>query len=198
MMREWSRSTGTVSTASWSGLGGGLGHKPRESIVVEEFIPESELLFSLEALVTLHNKYSDRTKRAKSRIKFLVERFGVDGFLAKYREEFERTKQALADQPYPKGEWRAQTGKQAPGPGAPRKLFAQLQDGLFVLPIALPVGDATPAQLRGIAALLRSHGLDELHTTQDQNFAILNVPQDKVELLRSGFASLGLHEPRCR
>ncbi|MGC2047484.1 MAG: nitrite/sulfite reductase, partial [Gallionella sp.] len=83
--------------------GGGLGHKPRESIVVEEFIPERELLFSLEALVTLHNKYSDRTKRAKSRIKFLVERFGVDGFLEKYREEFERTKQALADQPYPKG-----------------------------------------------------------------------------------------------
>jgi len=61
--------------------GGGLGHKPRESIVVEQFIPESELLFSLEALVTLHNKYSDRTKRAKSRIKFLVERFGEDGFL---------------------------------------------------------------------------------------------------------------------
>ena len=76
--------------------GGGLGHKPRESIVVEEFIPERELLFALEALVTLHNKYSDRTKRAKSRIKFLVERFGVDGFLEKYREEFERTKQALA------------------------------------------------------------------------------------------------------
>jgi len=28
--------------------GGGLGHKPRESIVVEEFIGEHELLFSLE------------------------------------------------------------------------------------------------------------------------------------------------------
>jgi len=27
--------------------------------VVEEFIPEHELLFAIEALVTLHNKYSD-------------------------------------------------------------------------------------------------------------------------------------------
>jgi sulfite reductase (ferredoxin) len=175
--------------------GGGLGHKPRESIVVEEFIPERELLFSLEALVTLHNKYSDRTKRAKSRIKFLVERFGVDGFLEKYREEFERTKQALADQPYPKGEWRAQTGQQVPGSGAPRKLFAQHQSGLFVLPIALPIGDITPVQLRGIAELLRAHGLDEVHTTQDQNLIILNVPENKVGLLRSGLAGLGLHEP---
>ncbi len=175
--------------------GGGLGHKPRESIVVEEFIPERELLFSLEALVTLHNKYSDRTKRAKSRIKFLVERFGVDGFLEKYREEFERTKQALADQPYPKGAWREQTGQQVPGSGAPRKLFAQRQAGLYVLPIALPIGDVKPVQLRGIAALLRAHGLDEVHTTQDQNLIILNVPEKRLAPLRHGLAELDLREP---
>jgi sulfite reductase (ferredoxin) len=175
--------------------GGGLGHKPREAIVVEEFIPERELLFSLEALVTLHNKYSDRTKRAKSRIKFLVERFGVEGFLEKYREEFERTKQALADQPYPKGVWREQTGQQVPGSGAPRKLFAQHQQGLFVLPVALPIGEATSPQLHGLASLLRAHGLNEVHTTQDQNLIILNVPQDKLSNLRSGLASLGLYEP---
>jgi sulfite reductase beta subunit-like hemoprotein len=174
---------------------GGLGHKPRESIVVEEFIPESDLLFSLEALVTLHNKYSDRTKRAKSRIKFLVERFGVNGFLEKYREEFERTKQALADKSYPKGEWREQTGQQVPGSGAPRKLFAQHQPGLFVFPVALPIGDVTPVQLRGIAALLREHGLNDVHTTQDQNLIILNVPESELVQLRSGLAGLGLREP---
>jgi sulfite reductase (NADPH) hemoprotein beta-component len=174
---------------------GGLGHKPREAIVVEEFIPEHELLFAIEALVTLHNKYSDRTKRAKSRIKFLVERFGEQGFLEKYREEFERTKQALSDQPYPKGEWRAQTGGQAPGQGAPRKLLAQHQAGLFVFPIALPIGDITPVQLRGIAALLRAHGLSEIRTSQDQNLTIFNVPQAKVAALREGLAALGLREP---
>jgi sulfite reductase (NADPH) hemoprotein beta-component len=175
--------------------GGGLGHKPREAIVVEEFIPEHELLFSLEALVALHNKYSDRTKRAKSRIKFLVERFGEQGFVEKYREEFERTKEALAAQAYPQGEWRQPNGGEVPGPGAPRKLFAQHQAGLFVLPVALPTGDMTPAQLRGIAVLLRAHGLDDIRTTQDQNLSIFNVPQTSVTALRSGLAELGLHEP---
>lgn len=175
--------------------GGGLGHKPHEAIVVEEFIPESELLFSLEAIVTLHNKYSDRVKRAKARIKFLVDRFGVEGFLEKYREEFKRTKEALINQPYPKGEWRAQTGQEAPGPGAPRKLFAQRQAGLFVFPIALPIGDMTAPQLRGIAQVMRAQGLDEIHTTQDQNLVIMNVPQEKVAALRAGLAALDLHEP---
>ena len=176
--------------------GGGLGHKPRESIVVEEFISESELMFAMEALVSLHNKYSDRTKRAKSRIKFLVERFGAEGFLEKYREEFVRTKQALAGQPYPQGEWRTPSGNEAPGQGAPRKLFAQRQAGLFVFPIALPVGDVKAVQLRGLAALLQAQGLSEIHTSQDQNFAVFNVPQEKVAALRSGIAALGLSEPK--
>jgi len=175
--------------------GGGLGHKPHEAIVVEEFIPERELLFSLEALVALHNKYSDRTKRAKSRIKFLVERFGVDGFREKYREEFVRTREALAAQAYPQGEWRRPSGGEIPGPGAPRKLFAQRQTGLSVLPVALPTGDMTPAQMRGIAVLLRAQGLGEVRTTQDQNLSIVNVPQAGVAALRSGLDELGLHEP---
>ncbi|MDD5383590.1 MAG: nitrite/sulfite reductase [Gallionella sp.] len=175
--------------------GGGLGHKPHEAIVVEEFIPERELLFSLEALVALHNKYSDRTKRAKSRIKFLVERFGEQGFVEKYREEFERTREALAAQAYPQGEWRQPGGGEIPGPGAPRKLFAQRQAGLFVLPVALPTGDMTPVQMRGIAALLRAHGLEDIRTTQDQNLSIFNVPQASVAALRGGLVELGLHEP---
>ncbi len=176
--------------------GGGLGHKPREAIVVDEFIPDSELLFALEALVTLHNKYSDRTKRAKSRIKFLVEKFGKEGFISKYRAEFERTRVALANQTYPQAAWREQTGQVSPGAGAPRKLFAQHQAGLFVLPIALPIGDITPVQLRGLAALLREHGLDEVHTTQDQNLIILNVSQASLPTLRAGLAALNLFEPR--
>ena len=174
---------------------GGLGHKPREAITVEEFIPEHELMFAIEALVSLHNKYSDRTKRAKSRIKFLIERFGEQGFLEKYREEFERTKQALASQTYPKGEWRAQTGDRAPGQGAPRKLFAQHQPGLYVLTIALTTGDITPVQLRGIAALLREHGLSEARTTQDQNLTLFNVPEARLAALRAGLAALCLKEP---
>jgi len=174
---------------------GGLGHKPYEAIVVEEFIPESELLFSLEALVTLHNKYSDRTKRARSRIKFLIERFGVDGFREKYREEFARTREALAGKPAPQGDWRRAVAIAAPGQSAPRMLFAQRQPGLFVLPLSVPLGELTPAQLRGVAQALRDHGLAEAHTTQDQSLVILNVPQAQIASLRAALARVSLREP---
>ncbi len=91
--------------------GGGLGHKPHEAIVVEEFIEEKDLLLVMEAVISLHNRYSDRVKRAKSRIKFLVDKFGPEGFIEKYREELARTKAALAAQDYPKGDWSAGTGQ---------------------------------------------------------------------------------------
>ena len=36
--------------------GGGLGHKPREAIVVAAFVPEDELIPAMEAVVALHEK----------------------------------------------------------------------------------------------------------------------------------------------
>ncbi|MBK9162256.1 MAG: hypothetical protein IPM27_12200 [Nitrosomonadales bacterium] len=186
--------------------------------MVEEFIPERELLFAMEALVTLHNKYPVRTKRAKSRIQFLVERFCAERLVEIYREVFARTRDALANQPAPQGEWNAhqapplssiplpQAGEEANensnrqflrwGQGAPRKLFAQKQEGLFVLPVALPIGDITADQLRGLAVLLSELGLDEVRSTQDQNLALLNVPERKLAALRGGLTLLGLGNRR--
>jgi sulfite reductase (ferredoxin) len=42
---------------------------------------------------------------------------------------------------------------------------------------------------------LRDHELEELHTTQDQNLAIMHVAQEKLSTLRIGLAALGLREP---
>jgi sulfite reductase (NADPH) hemoprotein beta-component len=177
--------------------GGGLGHKPHEAITVAEFIEEHELLPAMEAVVTLHNKYSDRTKRAKSRIKFLVDRFGEEGFIARFEEEFARTKAALAGKPAPQGEWRAATRGPVPGPGAPRVFFAQRQAGLHVVPVSAPLGQLTAAQLAGLAALLGELGLDDVRTTQDQNLIVLNVPAAQISPLTARLAELGLKTPQA-
>jgi sulfite reductase (NADPH) hemoprotein beta-component len=162
--------------------GGGLGHKPHEAITVAEFIEEQDLLPAMEAVITLHNKYSDRSKRAKSRIKFLVDRFGEAGFIERFNEEFARTKAALAGKPAPQGEWRQASRGPVPGPGAPRLFFAQKQAGLHVVPVAAPLGQLASAQLRGLAGLLGEFGLDDVRTTQDQNLIVLGVPSASLDL----------------
>lgn len=44
--------------------GGGLGHKPREAIIVAPFVEEGELIAAMEAVIALHNRHFDRVKRA--------------------------------------------------------------------------------------------------------------------------------------
>ena len=176
--------------------GGGLGHKPHEAIVVEEFIEEKDLLLVMEAIVSLHNRYSDRVKRAKARIKFLVDKFGQEGFIDKYREELERTKAALATQEYPKGEWDAGADGETPGIGAPRKLFDQKQSGLCVFPISTPMGNLNVVQLRGLAEILETFELNEIRATQDQNMVLINVEKGRVDTLLSAVSKLDLGKPQ--
>lgn len=176
--------------------GGGLGHKPRHAITVEEFVPEKQLLASMEALISLHNRYSNRRMRAKSRIKFLVDKFGKDGFIEKYKEELERTITALADKALPAAEWvEPKSGNGYNNPGSPRAVLAQKQDGLNVFPISLPIGDITPLQLRGLANLMRAHGLEDIRTTQDQNLMLVGVPDAKIAAVRSDLETLGMKQP---
>ena len=175
--------------------GGGLGHKPREAIVVRAFVPEHELIPAMEAVIELHNTHSDRTKRAKSRIKFLVERFGEAGFKLRFDEAFERARAAHASREHLQAEWFAPAEGPAPGPGAPRAPFAQRQRGLVAVPVSVPLGHASPAQLSGLAALLRWFGLDEIRTVQDQNLVIRDVRAENVKAIVAGVSALGLGLP---
>jgi sulfite reductase (ferredoxin) len=176
--------------------GGGLGHKPHEALVIEPFLEEKDLLPSMEAVVALHHRYSDRKRRAKARVKFLVDRFGADGFLEKYREEYARTKAAFLHQDYPKGSWKAGAISDAPGAGAPRKVFNIKPAGQVAFPIALPIGDITPSQLRGLAAIMEQQGLSDVRVTQDQNMMIVGVAETAVPKLRAAVAMLQLGEPK--
>lgn len=177
--------------------GGGLGHKPRHAVTVEEFIPEADLIPCMEAVISLHNRYSNRKQRAKSRIKFLVDRFGAEGFIEKYREELARTRVALAGKPHLKGNWRdGEAVEGCTSPGAPRKVLPQRQAGLNIFPIGVPIGDLTGPQMHGIAALMNKLNLSDVRTTQDQNLILVGVPDGQVAELRGGLAALGLAEPK--
>lgn len=184
--------------------GGGLGHKPRHAITVEEFIPERELIPAIEAIITVHHRYSDRTKRAKSRIKFLVDKFGKEGFIEKYQEALAHVRPAFDNEtqyPVLKAIWQEThhlpefTLKEGTT-GAPRDILPQKQIGFVLFPISLKIGDIPADQLRALVNVLEKHHLDDVRATQDQNLVILNVPFDEVEPLRADLAAIGLHTPQ--
>ncbi len=173
--------------------GGGLGPHSRQAIVIEAFLPEEMLLPAAQAVLAMHDKYSDRKRKSRSRIKFLVERFGPDGFIEKYREELKRTAAAFDAGLAPKGQWRqAQEDAAICGHGAPRQITPQHQPGLFAVPVHVPGGDLTAAQLRGLHALLTELGYTRLRATQDQELIVFDVPEAGIPALTEGLEALGL------
>lgn len=175
--------------------GGGLGAKPYEAIVLEPFVEEKLLLPAIEAVLAMHDKHSDRKRRMRSRIKFLVERFGIQGFREKYLEELQRTQAAFDESDAPQGQWRVPATEADIAIPDLRKIEPQHQTGYKALPIRLAGGQLTGLQLRGLSSLLEDEGLEGLRATQDQNLLIPDVPENRIEHLQQCLADLDLGLP---
>lgn len=171
---------------------GGLGHKPHPAVTIEDFVEEKDLLPVIEAVLAVHNKYSDRERRARSRLKFLVDRFGAEGFIEKYQEALQRTREVFAQEQFSKGEWFQPQTSDYSATGAPGHTLEQRQAGLYVMPVGLNLGDLSPAQLRGIAAIMRDFGIEVARATQDQNLILLNAKEADVASIEQRLQQLEL------
>ncbi len=173
-------------------VGGGLGAKAKTAIELIEFVPEAELLPAIEAVLALHDRNSDRKRRTRNRIKFLLDRWGADEFRARFIVEFERTRSAFHAAEDPVSGWRDPViAGEALGVMLNRPL-SQRQEGLATLPINVPGGRLKAAQLRGLADLLTSHDLQDVRTSQDQNLILYHVPVEWVTAVQSDLEKLGL------
>ncbi|MEO8925194.1 MAG: nitrite/sulfite reductase, partial [Caldimonas sp.] len=68
-------------------VGGGMGRTPMIGPVIREFLPWSQLLAYLEAVLRVYNEYGRRDNIWKARIKIIVKAFGAK-FTADVEEEF--------------------------------------------------------------------------------------------------------------
>ncbi len=175
---------------------GGLGAKPHEAVTLDAFVAEADVLAAVEAVVTLHHRHSDRTRRSHSRIKFLVEKFGLERLAEMYRDELARIR-ATVETGESRAEWREPTAGPVCEGGVVTKTTAQRQPGLYAVPVHVPFGRLNGEQLRGLSRLLPALGLDEVRTTQNQSLLIPNVPSGQLQALRLGLTTLGLREPQA-
>jgi len=177
-------------------VGGGLGHKPREAIVLEEFVEEKQVIPVIESVITLHNRYSDRKKRAKSRIKFLVDRFGEKVFLEKYHEIYASTgirlQKSIEENTTNTNrymQWCKLDFK--PGATAKRKLENTLS-------LDLKLGDIRPRQIRKITDAMNGLGLTKLRTTQSQNLLIVDLSKEEKQAVSQRLGNININEPLAR
>ena len=69
-------------------IGGGLGSSPRSAQVYSEFVPADDLLRTCEAIVRVFDKHGDKRNRNKARLKFVLDKHGIEKVRELIQEEF--------------------------------------------------------------------------------------------------------------
>lgn len=182
--------------------GGGLSTLRRSAIVVEEFVPISELLESADAIVRVFHRIGNRNNRAKARLKWAIDKIGVPAFLAEYQAE-RATIRGEGGVPLVLPAQPEVTPRRAPlsqlvsvEPGydawATHNVRPQKQAGFSSIVIRLILGDISAAQLRALAGLVVQYGEGELRTTNEQNLVLRYVPDARLPALHRELVKIGL------
>jgi ferredoxin-nitrite reductase len=137
-----------------------------------------------DAIVRVFIEHGDRTDRAKARMKYLIDRWGFDKFVAAVEEKLGRPLIRVAPdevEPRPATDRFAHLG-----------VHAQRQDGLNWIGVVLPVGRLTTDQMRGLAAIAGECGDGDVRLTVWQNLILSGVPDARVAEVEARIAALGL------
>jgi len=164
-------------------LGGITGHKDfaRDSGIVVK--PEQATKVA-DAIVRVFIDHGDRTDRAKARLKYVLDAWGVGKFV----EEVEKKLGCKLT--------RAPLEAITSRPGFDRAghvgVHPQRQPGLHWIGVVLPVGKMTGQQVRGLADIARQLGDGEIRLTVWQNLLISGVPAESVKSAEAAIEALGL------
>jgi ferredoxin-nitrite reductase len=164
-------------------IGGITGHKDfaRETGVLVKPADATEVA---DAIVRVFIDHGDRTDRTKARLKYVIDRLGLDKVLALVEEKLGRKLDRVppdALEPRPPFDRAAHIG-----------VHAQKQAGRNWIGIVLPVGKLTAAQMRGLADVARDLGDGDIRLTVWQNLIISGVASDQVTAAQAKIAALGL------
>jgi len=201
-------------------VGGGLGRTPMIGKTVREFLPRNELLAYLEAVLRVYNRYGRRDNLYKARIKILVHEIGVE----KMREEVEAEYAAAQGGPLglPDETIEAIARQFAPPelPERPAIVPAvealKLEDRDFALwlkanvaphrtpgyaivtaslkPAGAPPGDASAAQMAGVADIADAYAQGEIRVSHEQNLVFPHVAIADLPAVWRALGMLGFAE----
>lgn len=191
-------------------VGGGTSIMPRIAYTLYDFVPEGEFLKVSEAVVRVFNNCEElRKNKMRARLKFHVDRVGIDEFRREVEEQLE-------------GDW-AKSGNFDPAPfmELPPELIEEVpafvpetethtdpaflkwretnvhkqsQEGYNSVFVTLPLGDIYTHQFAGLSKIARNFAGGRLRTTPDQNILYRWVPDGYLFDVWSELRSIDLAE----
>ena len=188
-------------------LGGGLGSQPHHAELLSEFIPANQIIPTTEGVLRIFDRFGERAKRLKARMKFLIKDLGRNEFLRLVEEE----KKALAYQTVEIDTTGLDAPISEPLLVAPKvviedaaaleawkksNVIQQKQAGYVAIGIKISLGDFYTDKARLLAELIKNYGANELRFSLRQDILIRNIKVANLaffyqELAKLDFVALG-------
>jgi ferredoxin-nitrite reductase len=148
-------------------------------------VKPTEVVASAVAMIRVFIENGDRTDRKKARLKYLIDKWGLEKFLAE-------TQKKLA---FPL--MRLSLEKCLLRPTALRHghigIYRQKQKAKNYIGVVIPVGVMSSRQMRRIADISTNYGSGQVRLTPWQNLLIPDVPDGFVETVKRQLVRMGFH-----
>jgi sulfite reductase beta subunit-like hemoprotein len=196
-------------------VGGGLGPLPYEAQLLDEFLPEENLVSRCEAVIRLFNKNGNRHNKNKARLKFVLRERGWEWVRNEIEKEYA---DILANggiatpELVPEGFGGYQSNPQPLGQGALLPVVStngtghveydrwhksnvrdQRQTGYAMITVRVDQGNLTSDQMRGVARVASDAGDGLVRVTIDQNLLLGFIPLGRVRGVYTALGELGLN-----
>lgn len=186
---------------------GGLGSQPSHAELLTEFVPVNQIIPTAEGIIRVFDRFGERTKRLKARMKFLIKDLGREEFLRLVEEE----KKALPFHSYEIDTTAFEGPIAEPLLAVPAvtiddveafeawkksNVIVQKQKGYVAIGIKVLLGDFYTDKARLLADLIKNYGANELRFSLRQNIVLRNIKEENLaffyqELAKLDFVALG-------
>jgi sulfite reductase (ferredoxin) len=193
-------------------VGGSLGAQPFLAVPTHEFMEEDLVVPYLESILRVFDRYGERNSRHKARLKFLIQKIGMDAFLELVKEE----QAALTHQRY-KIDISKYESAGAPTPHSNNGQFTvehasaidpykfelwkntnvvpQKQSGFMAVYVRVPNGNIASDTSRRLIEKLRDVIADDVRVTINQGLLFRFVKAEHLEYVYNVLHAEGLAIP---
>jgi sulfite reductase (ferredoxin) len=185
---------------------GGLGAQPFLASVVHDFLPEDQIIPYSESVLRVFDRYGERTNRNKARLKYLVQKLGLEEVTRLIAEEVTANKSKtfevdLGTVPLPRLPEAIGASDIRPADETHYKrwldtnVFPQKQSGFYGVYIKVPVGDIKTDKARLFVEAIRPYAADEIRITQNQGLLLKFVRAEALIPLYTALNELDFAVP---
>lgn len=186
-------------------FGGGLGSQPHIAELASEFIHEDYVIPFAESIIRVFDRYGERAKRMKARMKYLIQDIGRETLLELAAKEnlalksktFKINRDAVPAPALPTAIF------EAPQISDPLKyeqwlktnIYPQKQQGYVSVGLKVQNGDIKTPIARKLVQLIREVAADDLRLTQNQGARLRFIKEENLPYVFQKLNELGLADP---